>query len=159
MLKLKKVKSTKSEVKEASNTEVNLDQPRFLNKTMDELFWDAKGFKQCLWSYFVDIKKGTSLTEKDYQHCWEEFNRSEEFTMRMYSPKIEAMETKKESKVETITKASKEINALLNAPNLKKLKRFWKKISINEGDYTAEEFENLTAIKDKRKDALIKEKE
>ena len=121
MPKLKKVKSTKSEEKEVDSSSF-LDQPRFLNKTMEELFWDAKGFKQCLWTIY-EKNNFKALTDKQLADAWYEFNKIEKFTMDMYGPKIEAMEGKKEKKVETIEKSSKEVNALLNAPNLKKLKR------------------------------------
>lgn len=40
----------------------------------DDKFWDKKAFKQCLWQYFIKIKKGKPLTAKDYEKVWREFN-------------------------------------------------------------------------------------
>ena len=132
-------------------------EPRFKDKTMDELFWDAKGFKQCLWTMY-EANKFKLLTEKQLEAAWEAFNQSEEFTMRKYSPAIDAMNETKKEKVETLEKSSDDANNILNAPNLKKLKRIWKKISIREGEFTEKEFTYLEKLKENRKNDLIKAK-
>ncbi len=151
----------KVRAKEVSNEPVVVDLdsvPRFKDKTMDELFWDAKGFKQCLWTIY-EANKFNGLTTKQLEAAWDEYNKIEAFTMSKYGPKIDQMETKKDVGVKAISKSVDEVNLMLSATRLRKLKRIWDKILAKKDQYSDDEFKRLEQIKNKRRDELKQERE
>lgn len=129
----------------------NLNLPRFQNKTQDELFWDMKGLKQCLWT-MLEANKFKPLTEKQMELGWGEFNKIEEFTFKMYEPKLRQMYEEKEGKTKALESQPDEVNDLINAKDLKALKKAW--LVILSSEHSRKELKYLTELKNKRKDEL-----
>jgi hypothetical protein len=128
--------------------------PRFKNKDKDELFWDMKGLKQCLWTMF-EGNKFKALTEKQMQSAWEEFNKIEEFVFSKYEPKLMELYEAKENKTKVLEKQPEEITNLINAKDLNALKKAW--MTIISSQHSRKELKYLTELKNKRKDELDKE--
>ncbi len=38
-----------------------------------DTFWEMKAYKQCLWNYFLEVKKGQPLLQADSDLVWNEF--------------------------------------------------------------------------------------
>lgn len=138
-----KSKQKKSEPKE----------PRLQNKTKEEIFWDMKGLKQCLWSYFIEIKKGRLMTQKDYDFVWDEFNKTEVDVQTRYAPVLSEKDKEKTDKISLVEVLSEEIDKMLAAKSLKDLKKIW--LGFELGNYSEDEYKYLEKIKQKRKNELL----
>ncbi len=52
----------------------------------DDVYWDNKAYKQCLWGYFIEIKKGQEITGTDMDNIWSVFKGIEEDAEKRFNP-------------------------------------------------------------------------
>lgn len=55
-------------------------------QSKDDTFWDMKAYKQCLWGYFIEVKKGEPLIQADADLVWEQFQAIERDANNRFNP-------------------------------------------------------------------------
>lgn len=122
-----------------------------LNKEPEELFWEKKGYKQCLWSYFVTVKKGKPLKKSDFDLVWSVFNSIEEDSNTRYADVVVDKKGRTKNN-DLIVDLSDEANKIMNAKSMKELKKVFQQIKAEE--YTTPQREYLRKLINGRKDTL-----
>ncbi len=115
--------------------------PRLRNKTPHELMKDQEGYKRCLWSYWVEVKKGGLMSQGDFDKVWKMFNLCE----------VDATERYKVFE-KTVSKVDKLEQKLRDSGDLQTLKFNWGRII--ELDLTEDENKFLIKVKDECKNDL-----
>lgn len=118
-----------------------------LSKNTEELFWDKKAYKQCLWGYFI-ANGCKPLKESDYEKVWKQFNDIEADSNKRYESASEDLS----SRSDMIAELRDEAMEIINARNFKQLRKI--KVKINEGDYNEKQRKYLKKLYSKRRTKL-----
>lgn len=141
-------------------TTADADVDKLTFATAEEAKWGSVNFRTNLWTYFFQVKKGKTLTAADIKIVEKTFRQIQAANETLFSD-VEVKKgegsARRSKQVNVLDTVGPEINSLINAKNLKELKKIWVKI-LDSGKYESlkrKEKKYLDDIKENRKAELI----
>lgn len=93
-------------------------QKRNANKSSSEIFREKIALRQCLWTYWLQVKQGKRMTDEDRELVKETFISNAEFAESAF----EEEEKAKAEHSDLLAELRDEAMEILNARNMKQLK-------------------------------------
>lgn len=121
---------------------------RLSNLSQEEIFKQKIALRQCLWGYFLEVNKGEALSDNDRQFVFDQFEANAEFAEEAFSK----MNEERSSHSDMAADLRDEVMEILNARNMKQLKKI--RTKIEEGTYTNAQRKYLKKLYIKRKSGL-----
>lgn len=125
--------------------------------TKEEAKWESINFRTGLWQYFIEVKNGKPLTDKDITLVKQTYVQIKEAKESFFADVEIEGEARKSKAASLLDEVGDEVSSLLGAKSLSELKRVW--TMILDGRYESlnrKQKKYLNDIKDKRKGELLK---